>query len=68
MGIPASRRGEVAESVVGDQRRPLLCFTDTDPEDIVTNGVKIVGSAHVDGEGAVLQHGSLLLARSSRTP
>ncbi len=32
-------------STIVDEKRPLLCFTDHDPEDIVTNGVKIVGSA-----------------------
>ena len=56
------------ERSYGDQKRPLLCFTDPDPEDIVTNGVKIVGSAQRRRGGAVLQHGSLLLARSCRTP
>jgi lipoate-protein ligase A len=68
LGIPAARRGESRQMVVRDQRRPLLCFTDPDPEDIVTKGVKIVGSAQRRRGGAVLQHGSLLLARSSRTP
>jgi lipoyl(octanoyl) transferase len=68
LGIPTARRGESSQIVVRDQRRPLLCFTDPDPEDIVTKGVKIVGSAQRRRRGAVLQHGSLLLARSSRTP
>jgi lipoyl(octanoyl) transferase len=68
LGIPTARRGESSQIVVRDQRRPLLCFTDPDPEDIVTKGVKIVGSAQRRRGGAVLQHGSLLLARSSRTP
>ena len=68
LGIPAVRRGESRQTIVGDQKRPLLCFTDRDPEDIVTKGVKIVGSAQRRRGGAVLQHGSLLLARSCRTP
>ena len=68
LGIKASRRGESGQMVARDQRRPLLCFTDPDPEDIVTKGVKIVGSAQRRRQGAVLQHGSLLLSRSSRTP
>jgi lipoate-protein ligase A len=67
-GIAAARRGGDGGSGYGDRERPLLCFTDTDPEDIVTAGVKIVGSAQRRRGGAVLQHGSLLLARSSRTP
>lgn len=66
-GICAARRGDGAPGD-GGQRRPLLCFTDADPEDIVVGGFKIVGSAQRRRGGAVLQHGSLLLARSSRTP
>jgi lipoate-protein ligase A len=68
LGIEACRRGESGQMVDRDQRRPLLCFTDPDPEDIVTKGVKIVGSAQRRHGGAVLQHGSFLLARSYRTP
>jgi lipoyl(octanoyl) transferase len=67
-GIAAGRRGAAPEPETGDRNRPLLCFTDTDPEDIVSSGVKIVGSAQRRRGGAVLQHGSLLLARSCRTP
>jgi lipoate-protein ligase A len=67
-GIPAARRGNARGSEHVDKKRPLLCFTDIDPEDIVTNGVKVVGSAQRRRGGAVLQHGSLLLACSSRTP
>ena len=68
MGIPLAGAANSAKWSYGDQRRPLLCFTDPDPEDIVTKGVKIVGSAQRRRRGAVLQHGSFLLARSSRTP
>jgi lipoyl(octanoyl) transferase len=68
VGILAVRRGDTVGSGHRDHNRPFLCFTDTDPEDIVTNGVKIVGSAQRRRGGAVLQHGSLLLARSCRTP
>lgn len=64
-GVFAARRGG---SGYGDRKRPILCFTDTDPEDIVTARVKIVGSAQRRRGGAVLQHGSLLLAASSLTP
>jgi lipoyl(octanoyl) transferase len=67
-GIAAGRRGAAPGSEYGDRNRPFLCFTDTDPEDIVSSGVKIVGSAQRRRGGAVLQHGSLLLARSWRTP
>src|SRR5262249_35193224 len=68
LGIPAARRGAAARSDLVYEKRPLLCFTDHDPEDIVTKGVKIVGSAQRRRGGAVLQHGSLLLARSHRAP
>jgi lipoyl(octanoyl) transferase len=51
-----------------EHTRALLCFAETGPEDIVANGVKIVGSAQRRRDGAVLQHGSLLLARSDRAP
>jgi lipoate-protein ligase A len=67
-GIPAARRGDEAVSPRLAEKRPLLCFTDPDPEDIVTKGHKIVGSAQRRRGGAVLQHGSLSLVRSSRTP
>ncbi len=50
------------------QGRPFLCFTDRDPEDIVVNGFKVLGSAQRRHSGAILQHGSLLLKRSDRTP
>jgi lipoyl(octanoyl) transferase len=68
VGISAARRGDGGGSGHGDQKRPLLCFTDTDPEDIVSGDVKIVGSAQRRRGGAVLQHGSLILARSCCTP
>ncbi len=67
-GIRAARRGGAGRSSPGNQDRPLLCFKGEDPEDIVINGAKIVGSSQRRRGGAVLQHGSLLLAHSSRTP
>jgi lipoate-protein ligase A len=65
-GVVADRRGATAGDGVGN--RPFLCFTDRDPDDIVSNGVKIVGSAQRRRWRAVLQHGSLVLARSPVTP
>jgi lipoyl(octanoyl) transferase len=67
VGLAAVRRGD-GGSGYGDQKRPVLCFIDTDQEDIVAGNAKIVGSAQRRREGAVLQHGSLLLARSFLTP
>jgi lipoyl(octanoyl) transferase len=49
-------------------KRPFLCFTDRNPHDIVIDGFKVAGSAQRRRAGAVLQHGSLLLDLSDRTP
>ena len=65
-GVAARPRGGFPES--GSRIHPFLCFTDQDPEDIMADGVKIVGSAQRRSSGAVLQHGSLLLKRSDLTP
>jgi lipoate-protein ligase A len=64
-GVVARRRGPTADL---PPARPLLCFSDRDDEDLVVRGVKVVGSAQRRRRGAVLQHGSLLLRRSGRTP
>jgi lipoate-protein ligase A len=66
LGLAARRRGPVAREFSGN--RPFLCFTDRDPEDIVIQDTKIVGSSQRRRPRAVLQHGSVLLARSSTTP
>ncbi len=47
---------------------PFLCFLRRSPEDIVVAGAKIVGSAQRRHSGALLQHGSVLLARSRFAP
>ncbi len=64
LGLDARRRG----SSSGEPSRPFLCFLDQDPEDILLDGRKIVGSAQRRRPAAVLQHGALLLARSGTTP
>jgi lipoate-protein ligase A len=64
-GVVAVRRGPAPSPLPA---RPLLCFTDRDDEDLVVQGAKVVGSAQRRRRGAVLQHGSLLLRRSGRTP
>jgi lipoyl(octanoyl) transferase len=66
LGAPARRRGEPGARL--ELTRPFLCFTDEDAEDIVIGAHKVVGSAQRRRSGAVLQHGSLLLEASSRTP
>lgn len=43
---------------------PFLCFGRGDPNDIVLGSHKIVGSAQRRRQGAILQHGSILLERS----
>ena len=52
--------------------RPLiespLCFQHFTPNDLILNGAKIVGSAQRKHRGALLQHGAILLRRSTHTP
>jgi lipoate-protein ligase A len=67
-GLQARRRGEGGPLRGNAPERPLLCFTGSDPEDIVGSGHKWVGSAQRRRDGAVLQHGSILLARSPEVP
>ena len=64
---PVRPRGQV-EGIPAAGRRPLLCFQDRDPEDLVLSGSKIVGSAQRRRRSAVLQHGSILVSRSARVP
>ena len=66
LGVQAHRRGETKPA--SGRTRPFLCFTDEDAEDIVIDEHKVVGSAQRRRSGVVLQHGSLLLGASSRTP
>ena len=62
-GIRAQLRGDV--DVLG---RPFLCFARGDARDIVMGPHKIVGSAQRRRSGAILQHGSILLAKSPYAP
>ena len=64
-GIPAALRGE---NFPEPGEEPFLCFGRQDPRDIVLGPHKIVGSAQRRRQGAVLQHGSLLLERSPLAP
>jgi lipoate-protein ligase A len=66
-GVAATRRGPAGDAPPRAPR-PLLCFADRDDEDLVVDGAKVVGGAQRRRRGAVLQHGSLLLRRSARTP
>jgi lipoate-protein ligase A len=55
-------------SVPFDRRQPFLCFQRRAAGDVLVNGEKIAGSAQRRRLGAVLQHGSVLLARSAAAP
>jgi lipoate-protein ligase A len=52
----------------GNQPQPFLCFQRRSPGDVLVAGAKIAGSAQRRCRGAVLQHGSVLLARSAAAP
>lgn len=49
-------------------RRPFLCFQCYADGDVLISGVKIAGSAQRRFQGAVMQHGSVLLRRSASAP
>jgi lipoate-protein ligase A len=55
-------------SVPCANREPFLCFQRRAPGDVLVRGEKIAGSAQRRCRGAVLQHGSVLLARSVAAP
>jgi lipoate-protein ligase A len=48
--------------------QPFLCFQRRCCGDVVSEGFKVAGSAQRRRRRAVLQHGSILLARSERAP
>lgn len=66
MGIQASLWGRTVDEKVG--KPPFLCFQRRSPGDVVVGGAKVAGSAQRRLRGAVLQHGSILLARSPAAP
>jgi lipoate-protein ligase A len=49
-------------------REPFLCFQRRAPGDVLVKGSKVGGSAQRRCRGAVLQHGSVLLAQSAAAP
>ncbi len=62
----------VAATVVTAARRPLrpegaACFAEPGACELAVGGAKLVGSAQLREEGALLQHGSILLADDQRT-
>jgi lipoate-protein ligase A len=46
----------------------VLCFLHHTPGDLILAGAKVVGSAQRKQRGALMQHGSILLAASPATP
>lgn len=62
-GITSQMRGDAAFA-----EKPFLCFGRGDERDIVIGSHKIVGSAQRRRQGAVLQHGSILLKQSEFAP
>jgi lipoate-protein ligase A len=64
LGVPSLSCGEGGEKGRGE----FLCFLHQTPGDVLLGGHKVVGSAQRKRRGAVLQHGSLLLAVSPFTP
>lgn len=63
-GISARMRGVA----VPEAESSFLCFRRGDPRDVLVGGSKVIGSAQRRRRGAVLQHGSILLAASPLTP
>ncbi len=63
----------ISASLYSDQEQPadnsrFLCFERRTPGDIVFDGIKICGSAQRRLNKTILQHGSILLARSDYAP
>lgn len=69
-GIEARLRGqrELDPSLERPTDEPFLCFQRRAEGDVLLEGVKVCGSAQRRRRGVILQHGSLLLARSSAAP
>jgi lipoate-protein ligase A len=65
-GVAASLHGDT--STAPAPSRPFLCFQRRSPGDVLAGGTKIGGSAQRRSDHAVLQHGSVLWARSPAAP
>jgi lipoate-protein ligase A len=62
--ISVATVGPLEERKLGE----FLCFLHQTPGDLTLGGCKVMGSAQRKQRGALLQHGSLLLARSPHAP
>lgn len=65
-GVPADFCAATGSQSAAEQ--PFLCFQRRSTGDLLLNGEKIVGSAQRRHRGAILQHGSILLATSAWAP
>jgi lipoate-protein ligase A len=63
-GVAAQECGDREEKKLGE----VLCFLHHTPGDLLIDGAKVVGSAQRKQRGALMQHGSILLAVSPWTP
>jgi lipoate-protein ligase A len=71
LGVETQPHGDAAttsDASAGRAASPFLCFKRRSPVDLVQGDRKIVGSAQRRRRGAVLQHGSVLLATSLAAP
>lgn len=57
-----------AEGPRNDKQGGILCFRHVTPGDLLLGDAKVVGSAQRRYRGALLQHGSVLLAASAHAP
>lgn len=58
----------ICAALPGPQDSPFLCFQRRGPGDLLLGNWKIAGSAQRRHRGAILQHGSILLATSNFAP
>ena len=65
---PADPQPAAQDDGDGQSGEPFLCFQRRTDGDVIVGDYKIAGSAQRRRLGAVLQHGSLLLARSPHAP
>jgi lipoate-protein ligase A len=64
--VPLSVRDQSSGLPANEQ--PFLCFLRKTEGDVLCEGTKVCGSAQRRRRGAILQHGSLILARSPHAP
>ena len=65
-GVTASLCGDTPGAAASP--RPFLCFQRRSPGDVLVGTTKVAGSAQRRSQSAVLQHGSVLWARSPAAP